>query len=133
MYDFDAIEFDANNNPVLYQEMKHGNIKSIDLNSHQLNCLRNIAKDIPLMVTVYYPPKAADQPDTFAGGWMYYLIPANEAAIKSIPGGKAKLITEAQYIWYLYRCRGLVPPMDVISGANKTHYDLLLPEINPIR
>lgn len=135
--DFDMIEFDKKTDePLLIQEMKHGNIDCIDLGDAQIRRQKKVADalGVPFIITVYYFMRAngkwkkllmADD-DMETVHIQYFSYPGNELAWELLPPN-GKEMTEAEHAQMLNNIRKQEMPKDI------TYYTTLDDNINPPR
>jgi hypothetical protein len=113
MFDFDAVWFSVNDEPVAYLETKYGGT-DIDLNDREFRCLRNaVLPGKPFFCLWYYTYTngirfdAMDNRTKDCDYAQYYIVGANEEGKKFFPTVTA--LTEFQMVEFEYKLRGYTP------------------------
>lgn len=95
------IEYDKNGNAVMVKELKHGNIKTLELDAFiTKKCLTNTAMllSAPLYVVVYF--SIVD-----FGAWSFFVVPVCELAKKNFTDAghdtRGEKMHERQYVKFI--------------------------------
>ena len=119
--DSDMIDCDFNDNPCIYQELKHCQQSVIYLSDMAKHI--NIAKklEVPLIITVYYfltrkrsilqTIQAGDY-DTPVDHIQYFCYPVNDFARKWLKSN-GQMLTEWEYVCLLHKIKKTNPPQNI--------------------